>query len=103
MVEATGRTESLSIADERVRSASRFVAEKVSGRIVELPRSGRAAGGLRAANGFHARRVVAGVRARFLSLLGLPGHRILFADEPLRHPRIFNIWSTRCTRRASAC
>src|SRR6266849_2701540 len=91
MVEATGRTKSISVANERVRSSSRFVAEKVGGRIVELPRGGRAAGRLRAANGFHACRVFAGVRAGFLSLVGLSGDQILFAREPLRNPRRFSI------------
>src|SRR5712692_1398847 len=98
MVESTGRTKSISVANERVRSSSRFVAEKVGGRIVELPRGGRAAGGLRAANGFHACRAVAGVRARFLSLVVLPGLRILFSHEPLRDLRRFSISGQHASR-----
>ena len=54
-------------------------------------------------DGLHACGIHAGGRARFLSLLGLSGHRVLCADQPLRHARTTsNFWSTPCMKRALA-
>ena len=45
-----------------------------------------------------------GGRARLLSLLGLPGDRLLRADQPVTARRtIFNSWSTTSIRPAWAC
>ncbi len=54
-------------------------------------------------HGLHARRIPARGRARLLSVVGLSGHRI-FMRRPAASARrtIFNFWSTRCTRPASA-
>ena len=49
-----------------------------------VPGAGRAAGALRQGDGLHAHRAAAGDGASVHRLLGLPGDRLLRADEPLR-------------------
>ncbi len=69
-------------ADERLRGAPRLVAARPV-----LPRAGRPAHRVRRRAGLHPRRVHAGDGAPVRRLLGLPGHRLLRADLPLRRPR----------------
>ena len=52
-----------------------------------LPRAGRGAGRLRHRAGLHPRRAAPGRGAPLRGLLGLPGHRLLRPDQPLRQPR----------------
>src|SRR6266480_5416343 len=55
--------------------------------LVQLSRARSPAGGLREPDGFHPRRVHAGHGAPAVRVVGLPGHRLLRPDEPLRHSR----------------
>ena len=66
-------------AGEHLRGAPRLVASGT-----HLPGTGRAAGGVRQLAGLHPRRADAGGRAPVRGLLGLPRHRVLRADLPLR-------------------
>ena len=68
-------------ADERLRGAPRLVAARPG-----LPGAGRAAHRVRHRAGLHARGVPAGDGAPVRRFLGLPGHRLLRADVPLRRP-----------------
>src|SRR5438034_11832412 len=53
--------------------------------MAQLPRARAAAGRLREPNGLHSRRAHAGDGAPAVRDVGLPGHRLLRADEPLRN------------------
>ncbi len=57
------------------------------GTLPELPGARRAARRLRERDGLHPRGAHADHRASLLRLLGLPDHRLLRADPPLRHAR----------------
>ena len=74
-------------ADVDLRSASRLVDARAGRRqpLAELSRAGAQAGRLRERAGLHPRRVHAGHGASVLRLVGLPGHRLLRAQQPLRH------------------
>ena len=52
--------------------------------MAHVPRDGAAARGLRRVHGIHARRAAADHRASVRRLVGLPDHRLLRADEPVR-------------------
>src|SRR5581483_2950311 len=91
MDEKAPRTRRIAFADEHLRSASRLMAKKICQRIMELPRTRRAACALRQAHGLHARRISSRSRARVLSVVGLSSHRFLRADEPLWDARRFSI------------
>src|SRR5688572_27975994 len=80
---APRRTESVSVAHERLRSSSGFMAEEERVRIIELSRTGRADRRLRPQNEFYARGIPARLRARLLSVMGVSGHRLLLDDQPL--------------------
>ncbi len=72
-----------------LRSASRFLAAQPGRRLPQLPRTGRQPGRIRQRAGLHAHRAAAGHRASAGRLLGLPGHRLFRAHQPLRHARRF--------------
>ena len=69
-------------ADERVRGASRQLAAGP-----RLPRRRRRAHRLPGRDRVHARRVPAAGRASIRRVVGVPGHRVLRADQPLRPSR----------------
>src|SRR6266545_5700956 len=71
-------------ADGDLRGPPRLVAPRRRRSPAPLPRSGAAAGRLRAGRRLHARRAAAGDGAPVLRILGLPEHRLLRADQPLR-------------------
>ena len=69
-------------ADERLRGAPRLLAARTV-----LCGAGRAADRVRDRDGLHPRRADAGDGAPVRRLVGLPGHRLLRADVPVRHAR----------------
>ena len=74
-------------ADGDLRSASRLVGARARGRqsVSHLRRAGAPARAVREGDGLHAHRAAAGHGAPVLGILGLPGARLLRADQPLRH------------------
>ena len=72
-----------------LRAPPRLVAPRSRGRqpLALLPRDRRAARRLRARHGLHARRAAARHGASVLRIVGLPDHRLLRADQPLRNAR----------------
>ena len=92
-------------ADQRLRGASELVAAQSRREQphADLPGAGGDAAALREEDGLHAHRDAADQRASVRRLLGLPDHRLLFADLPLRHAGRLQVSSwTAATRRASA-
>ena len=91
-------------ADVGLRSASRQLAARARWTPADLSRDGRAARALRQGHGLHARRADAGDGASVHRLVGLPGDRLLRADQPLRHAGRLQV-PRRCLSRApaSAC
>ena len=74
-------------ADGDLRGPSRIVDARAgrAGPLPDVPGAGGAADSLREGDGLHAHRAAAGDGAPVLGLVGLPGHRLLRADQPLRH------------------
>ena len=72
-----------------LRSAPRVVGARRRGRqpLAQLSRARRAARALREGHGLHAHRAAAGAGAPVRRLVGLPGHRLLRADQPARLAR----------------
>ena len=73
-------------ADVDLRSAPRIVGARAGGRqsLSDVSRAGEPAGAVREGDRLHAHRAAAGDGASVFGLLGLPGARVLRADEPLR-------------------
>ncbi len=76
-----------------LRGPPRLLAARAGGGppLADLPRDGAAAGRVREVTGLHPRRVPAGDGAPLLRLLGLPDHRLLRPDQPLRHAAGFHV------------
>ncbi len=77
-----------SASDGHLRSASRIVGAHPGGRrpaTLTYRRARRPADPVREGDGLHAHRAAAGDGASVLRLVGLSGHRVLRADQPLRH------------------
>ena len=85
MAARRGREPLAAPADVGVRSASRQLAALARRPPAHLSRDGGAARALREGHGLHARRAAAGDGASVHRLVGLPGDRLLRADQPLRH------------------
>ena len=73
--------------DVDLRSPPRLLAAGARGRRppADLPRTRPGAGRLLHGDGLHPRRAPAGDGAPVLRLVGLPGHRLLRPDQPVRH------------------
>src|SRR5689334_11598358 len=81
----------VAVATEHLRDPHRFMAEEVDGRIAGLSGDGGASGEICEGDGIHARGILARGRARVLSIVGIPGDRVLRADEPVRDAGRFSI------------
>ena len=105
MSRAAGARRLARSADVDLRGASRVVGARAGRRqsVSDLSRAGRPARAVREGPGLHAHRAAAGDGASVLGLVGLPGARVLRADEPVRPARGLQAASwTRVIRRASA-
>ncbi len=73
--------------DGHLRGAPRIVGARCGGRrpVSHVSRARAAADSLREGDGLHARRAPAGDGAPVFRVVGIPGDRLLRADEPVRH------------------
>ena len=74
-------------ADGDLRGAPRVVGAERRRRVPVVPGARDTPRRARPTHRLHARRTAAGAGVPLRRLLGLPGHRVLRADEPLRHAR----------------
>ena len=86
-MEGRAAKNSLDGADVDLRGPRRLLApqERGEGRLPDVSGARAGARRLRGADGVHARRAPAGDGASLLRLLGIPDHRVLRSDLPLRH------------------
>src|SRR2546429_9048770 len=94
----TARAKSVPVAVEHLRSPPGLLAKENGGGIVQLPRDGGAVDRPCKKNGIHACRISPGFGARVLPVVGLPGHRVFPADQPLRHAERFSVSDQRLAR-----
>jgi len=85
-----------------LRVAPRLVAARARGRDAQLPRSRAPLGRLRDGHGVQPHRAAAHHRAPLRQVVGLPGHRLLRPDQPVRQPDDFRYFVDHCHRNASA-